>query len=533
VTPTSADGGGSPEGPVVFDAADYGAIPAAKDLRRWMRKVRRGRADRSVWQQFEDIYLLIFTLAMVGATAGNVVLNLNDRSAACTSSACGWLLLTVPLILVPLLVSTTLRVLLSVGPIAASRAAGFWLLATPVDRASLLRPSYRLVVVVSAAVGAPAAVVGWALFGAAWSTVGEAAVLTTALLVCAACVTVWAQQSAMRSRRTLWVADGLLALAAVPALVLAVQPREEPGGFLGDKLRAIEEAPAGQTAGHLRFVVVAVLALLVAGALVVIMARSLGRLSRLSVVAGGELLAGMAGAAITLDVSLLADIVAARRWRQVARAKSRRGRWSGVPALVHREFLRVLRWPRRLVIGVALLVIPYAVAGTGFDVLVPIAAGFACFAAVRPLMDGLRSTSRSPGLVRALGMAPRDLRVALSVVPAGFAVLWSLLLLPAVQHPSVAFAVAAGALAGVVRQASARPPSYSGPLVATPMGAIPPGLFSQPLRGFDLLVLSLAPVLLGLSSTWIVLVPAVVCTLVLGITGSSPGTPRARPGHAG
>jgi Family of unknown function (DUF6297) len=149
------------------------------------------------------------------------------------------------------------------------------------------------------------------------------------------------------------------------------------------------------------------------------------------------------------------------------------------------------------------------------------------------LMDGLRSTSRSPGLVRALGMAPRDLRVALSVVPAGFAVLWSLLLLPAVQHPSVAFAVAAGALAGVVRQASARPPSYSGPLVATPMGAIPPGLFSQPLRGFDLLVLSLAPVLLGLSSMWIVLVPAVVCTLVFAVAGASSGMPRARPGHAG
>ena len=535
--PTSADHSGSSEGgedPVVFDAAAYGAIPPSKDLRRWMRTVRRGRADRSLWQQFEDIYLLIFALAMVGATAGNVVLNLNDRSAACTSSACGWLLLTVPLILVPLLVSSTLRVLLSVGPIGASRATGFWLLATPVDRAALLRPSYRLVMVVSAAVGGPAAVIGWALFGAAWSTVGEAAVLTTALLICTACVSVWAQESAVRSRRALWVADGLLALAAVPAVVLAVQPREAPGGVIGDKLRAIEQAPGEQVfaSSHGGFVVVAVLALLACVTLVVITARSLGRLSRLSVVSGGELLAGMAGAAVTLDVSLLADIVAARRWSQVARLKSRRGHWSGVPAVVHREFIRVLRWPRRLVIGLALLVVPYAVAGTGFDVLVPLAAGFACFAAVRPLMDGLRSVSRSPGLVRALGMAPRDLRIALSVIPAGFAALWSLLLLPAVEHPSVAFAVAAGALAGVVRQSSARPPSYDGPLVATPTGAVPPGLFSQPLRGFDLLLLSLVPVLLGLSPMWVVLVPAVVCTLVFAVTGSTSGTQRARPGRA-
>ena len=96
----------------------------------------------------------------------------------------------------PLLVSTLLRVLLSVGPVSASRATGFWLLATPVDRASLLRPSYRLVMVVSAVAGALAALVGFALFGAGWSAVGEAAVLTTVLLVCTACVTVWAQQTA-------------------------------------------------------------------------------------------------------------------------------------------------------------------------------------------------------------------------------------------------------------------------------------------------------------------------------------------------
>jgi hypothetical protein len=280
---------------------------------------------------------------------------------------------------------------------------------------------------------------------------------------------------------------------------------------------AYREPESLLTDNQSRFVVVAAFALIVTAALVVITAQSLSRLSRSSVVAGGELLAGMAGAAITLDISLLADIVAARRWRQVGRVKSRRGRSSHVPALVHRELLRVLRWPRRLVIGLALLVVPYAVAGTGYDVLVPIVAGFACFAAIRPLMDGLRAVSRSPGLVRALGMDLRDLRVAMSVVPGGFAVLWSALASPALGHPSVAFAVAAGALSGVVRQASAKPPSYNGPLVSMPMGAVPPGLFSQPLRGFDLLLLCLAPVLLGLSSMWVVIVPSVVCMFVFAV----------------
>lgn len=199
------------------------------------------------------------------------------------------------------------------------------------------------------------------------------------------------------------------------------------------------------------------------------------------------------------------------------RLKSRRGRGSNAVAMIHREFLRILRWPRRLVIAFALLVVPYAVAGTGYDVLVPIAAGLAGFGAVRPLMDGLRSVCRSTGLVRALGMELRELRVIMAVVPGGFAVVWAALAEPALGSPSVAFAVAAGMLTGAVRQASARPPSYSGPLVASPMGAIPPGLFSTPMRGFDLLLVCLAPVLFGLSSTWIVVIPAIVLMILFAV----------------
>jgi hypothetical protein len=199
------------------------------------------------------------------------------------------------------------------------------------------------------------------------------------------------------------------------------------------------------------------------------------------------------------------------------RAHTRRGHGSRGAALVHREFVRILRWPRRLVIGFALLVVPYAVAGAGFDALVPVAAGFAGFGAVRPLMDGLRSVCRSTGLVRALGMDLRELRVIMAVVPGLFAVLWAALASPAIGSAPATFAVAAGMIAGAVRQASARPPSYSGPLVASPMGAIPPGLFSQPMRGFDLLLVCLAPVLLGISSTWVLAIPAFVLAVMFAV----------------
>lgn len=499
------------DGPVVFDPADFGAIPRSKELRRWMRKVRRGKADRTAWQQLEDVYVVVFALAMLGATGGNVLLKLNDKSAACTTGSCSWLLDTVPWILVPLLVSTLLRVLLSVGPVSASRATGFWLLATPVDRASLLRPSYRLVMIVSAIAGAVAALVGFALFGAAWSAVGEAAVLTTGLLICTACVTVWAQQTSKRSRWALRVADGLLVIAAIPAIVLALRPRR---GW-------VSYSPLGKdaslTSDQARLLVFGVVALVVAAALVVITARSLNRLSRNSVIAGGELLAGMAGAAITMDVSLLADVVAGRHWRTVGRVHSRRGRGSMAQAVIYREFLRILRWPRRLIVAFGLLVVPYAVAGTGYDVLVPIAAGLAGFGAARPLMDGLRSVCRSIGLVRALGMELRELRVAMSVVPGLFVLAWVLLAYPAIGNPAAAFAIGVGILTGIVRQASARPPSYSGPLVASPMGAIPPGMFSQPIRGFDLLILCLAPVLVGLSDKWALIIPSFILAVMFAV----------------
>jgi hypothetical protein len=521
----------SAEGAVVFDPNDFGAIPTSRALRAWMRQTRRRHADRSFWQVFEDVYLVIFTLAMLGATGGNVVHHLNSNAARCTSFTCGELSHWTPWIVVPLLLATTLRVLLSVGPVSASQATGFWLLATPVNRASLLRPTYRLVMGVVAVAGFVASAVIWALLGSTFVDVLDVSALMAALLVCVGTVTVWAQQTVRRSRSALRVADLLLVAAVIPAVALALQPRSQPGSFenlvVVSTFTGSSNLPISRdwTSGpalllgleQTGLLVICAVALMVCVALVVVTSRTLDRLSRTSVIAGGELLAGLAGAASSLDISMLADVVSGRHWRLKGRVQSRRGRGSRGSALVHREFLRILRWPRRLVIGFALLVVPYAVSGAGFDVLVPIAAGFAGFVAVRPLMDGLRSVCRSTGLVRALGMDLRDLRVIMAVVPAGFAALWSLLASPAIGNGPATFAVAAGMLAGAVRQASARPPSYSGPLVASPMGAIPPGLFSQPMRGFDLLLVCLAPVLLGISSTWVLIIPSVVLMIMFAV----------------
>jgi hypothetical protein len=413
------------DGPVVFDPSDFGAIPTSRSLRQWMRTTRRRHADRSFWQIFEDVYLVLFTLAMFGATAGNVVRHLNSNAARCTSYTCGRLSEWMPWIMVPLLLAITVRMLLAVGPVSASRASGFWLLATPVNRAALLRPAYRLVTATVAVAGLVAAAIIWALIGSSFGVVLEAAVLISALLVCAAIATVWAQQSTRRSRWTLRVADLLLIAALVPAAILAFQ--HEP----------------------------------------------------------------------TRNVQTANVVLTFAEMEQVS-AFDPGG-------------------PRRLVIAGALLVVPYAVAGAGFDVLVPIAAAFAGFIAVRPMLDGLRTVCRSTGLVRAMGMDLRELRVVMAVVPGLFTVLWAGLAFPAIGSLSATFAVAGGVISGAVRQASARPPTYSGPLVASPMGAIPPGLFSQPARGFDLLLLCLAPVLLNLTPLWVVAIPAFVLTVMFSV----------------
>jgi len=478
------------------------------------------------------VYLVVFTLAMLGATGGNVVKHLNADMTTCDSLHCLRLWSVIPYILIPLLVATTLRVLVSIGPVSASQATGFWLLGTPVNRSAMLRPTYWKAIAGTAVLGGVVSTVAWAVLGSPLTSLAEASIVTTALMICAACVTVWAQQTERRTWWTLRAADLLLVAAVVPAVWLAVRRFQDPEPIEMANVIIVQARgypTFGPTAehwygiqpawldSHLRLVSICAAALVVVLVLVALTARTLGRLSRASVIAGGELLAGLAGAASSLDPSMLADVVSGRHWRLRGRAKSRRGRGAHGGALIHREFVRILRWPRRLVMAFALLVVPYAVAGAGFDPLVPIAAGFAGFAAIRPLMDGLRSVCRSKGLVRALGYDLRELRVLMAIAPGLITIVWALAAYPVLGSGAATFAVGAGIIAGAVRQASARPPSYAGPLVASPMGAIPPGLFSQPMRGFDVLLICLAPVLLGLSSTWLLSIPGFVLAVMFAV----------------
>lgn len=508
----------------------------ARELRHRMRAARRVHADRTIWRELEDGYVWVFAVVVVSAMAVGGARGLRLQGAGCRSYRCMILLDRLPLLLLLLLLATALRMLLAVGPVVASRATGFWLLRSPVDQAALLRPAYLAVLVLM-----PVVALGIGLIAMAtpdlWSmrSVLFAAVLVALLLVGLAGAAVLGQ---LTERRTKWIrriADATLVVVAVLVLAVARHVQDQDGTqgaiviisrFSGPE-PAIDPAVVRASAVLLAVAVVVTVLVTAAG-------RSLRRLPVARVVAGGDLVAGLAGAAASLDVGLLADIVAGRRWRTVPSVRNWAGRWSGPLAIVQREASRVLRWPRRLLVGAALLIVPYSVDPVGNPELVLVAATVAGLFAVRPLLDGLRTVSRSPGLTRALPLSPRALRISYAVVPGMFTAGWSLAAAPALitvgddgtlTGLALPVVLAAGVLAASVRHASAPRPSYDGPLLATPMGAIPPGLMSQPLRGLDVLVVAVAPSLFGWPPAVATAIAVAVLALVLAVRPArTPGT---------
>ncbi|HEY6738260.1 MAG TPA: DUF6297 family protein, partial [Actinopolymorphaceae bacterium] len=261
-------------------------------------------------------------------------------------------------------------------------------------------------------------------------------------------------------------------------------------------------------------------AVIALGAAVVVAIGAVGGLSRLprrDLLAGSELLAGLSGAAASMDTSLVSDLLVHRRFRRLGRARSRRGRWTGPMAIPVREAWRVLRSPGRLVLAVGLLAVPYAVATLGVASAVPAAAVAAGYVALRPWGGGLHAVSRSPGFRRAFPLGDRGLRLLLATPLLAVAVVWSLLVAPATALGwAGGLAVAATVAAGVVRSSTRPPVTYDGPLMSTPAGAIPMGFVTQVFRGPDVALVGVLPMVLGLPTPLTVVLPIVVLGYVLG-----------------
>lgn len=261
----------------------------AREIRRWLRGIRRSHADRSIWQQFEDAYMWLFAVALFGAMAGNVILNLNARVTGSLYPS------TLQPIVVPLALGVALRLLVSFGPIAASPATGFWLLGTPMSRSVLLRPSYLVTIAITALFGPFVALVGWAALGSDWAEVLGAGILMSALLALTACLAVLAQRPRQRywnSRHARWLADALLVLAAIPAayeIWTSIEWRSSTEGARVITVHAFAIEPEWTFSEQLLGYTPTLIGLGLLVALVPLLrftARRLDRLSRTAVVAG-------------------------------------------------------------------------------------------------------------------------------------------------------------------------------------------------------------------------------------------------------
>ncbi len=471
-------------------------VPTPRNLRRELRRRRRDHSTQTLWQALDNLYLWLISVGILGSMVGTVASRAWLEVARCSGPGCVDARLVVPLPLGAAVLALALRTLVALGPLVASRASGTFLLGTPVDRRGmLLRPAAALLaggVIVGAGLVSllvlltsshPAEVGAGALAGAGLGLVAVAGAVLA--------------QGAPKVRRVLAVGCDVVVVAT-----LAVVPL-----MLFD--RAVWSTDWARPGPLLAF---AVVVLLVGAALVVGVVRRVGRLPRRELVAGGELLSGLAGAAASMDTSMVSDLLVARRFRMRGAAHVRRGHGSGLVGVAVREAQRSLRSPQRLALAVGLLAVPYAVDRIGVPTLTPILAAVVGYLALRPLGSGLHVVTRSPGLRRAFPVADRPLRMAFATPLLVAAALWTLAALPAVTGNSLLvfgfsapepatitwLALAATVAAGAIRSVTRRPVSYEGTLISTPAGALPAGFVAQMFRGPDFALVGIVPVVFGL-----------------------------------
>ncbi|MEQ7127206.1 DUF6297 family protein [Actinopolymorpha sp. B11F2] len=495
-----------------------------------------------MWQALEAAYLYAFAVFMVGSIAAAAIVGTWRELSACAGD-CSAEKSSLFLLFSVALAALWFRGLLSMGPLVGGRATATFLLSTPMPRGPLLRGRAFALLCAGLLLGAG---VSSALTSIAS---GPSVLAGVAGAVCGLFLTglaILGQPHAVLGRTLRLISDIVLAVlvAAVP-LVLA---------------RVLDPAQLLPGLWPAQRVAMAVLGLAAIG-VVVAAVRSLPAIPRRDLVAGGDLLEGLSGAAASLDTSLISDLLHYRRFRRLGARRSWQGRGRGLAAMAYREALRPLRSPWRLGIAAALVLLQYAAVRVGLPTILPVAAAVGGYLAVRPLGAGLHSVERSPGLARAFPQRPASRQRAFAVPLLLGAAIWALAVtpallaatniaaapgssevvpalsgtstLPAYLLPALTWAALAATIgAGVVRSVTRPPVSYEGPLISTPAGVLPAGFVAQVLRGPDAVAAGSTALLLGIRpgpSSLLLLVPPVILLYLLAF----PARRLALPGGAG
>lgn len=502
----------------VFDEApaQQSLTPASpRELKRLIRDWRAGRATKSLSEAFHDAYVVIIGALMIGAMIINVVLKAQRVVSQCDTTACLSARTVLPWAAFAGAVAAALAISRLFGPVLASAAEGFWMLDAPIQRAKLL--GARLVAAVAAAL------VGGAVMGALISALtgsGLNAVLiwagATGLSAAAAVAFAAAQQGAERHRMT-HAATYFFGVVGVTALLLVVSVaagwlRLGLSNDLGSEIGLIMIGFSG--------------AVLIAST---VLARlRLGRIRRARLMSGGALVSGISGAFFALDIGLARDIVVERRAAEIGHVKAKRGKGLGLQAIMWREWQRLLRFPQPLVILLGTIVVPYAADALGMSTLTPVFAGLALFGATIPLLGGLRVLTRTGGLARCLPFSVASIKLASVAVPSMVVAVWAIATTGAyvgfgdgaVQRTIfdafvMSIATSVAGLLGAIRWTQAKGVDFGAPMISTQAGAFPPGLMTNLFRGFDVCLLITAPMLLGLSPFWSLLLAAIVALVLM------------------
>lgn len=465
-----------------------------------MKDWRHGRATRTLSQVFGDAYFAIFSVVLVGAMVVNLVVTAQASAQGCDTAACASGRTLLPWALWLTVASVSFAVARLFGPVMASAAEGFWLMEAPLRRSRLLRGRFWLVVAGAIGLGAVLASLVAALAGAPGDQV-----LAWALATGSTSGAVMAFAALEQAHERAWPGRILQAVAGASAAGTLVLMVAVSAGWVALALPpGVEAVP---------WVVAAVAGVATLG-LAAWASGLLDGIRRARLLSGGSFVSGMQGAMFALDLGLARDILVERDAVARGHVRPTRGRGVGLTALVWRDAQRLVRFPRQLVgVGAAILV-PYAVDALGLGAMTPFIAGLALVFALVPLLGNLRVLTRTGGLARTLPFSTAQIRTATMVVPAVLATLWAVAIWPAslgltggshrepLEAVGVSVATALAGLLGAVRWQTARPVDFGTPMVATSAGAMPPTLVLNLFRGFDVVALVTAPLLLGASPLW-------------------------------
>lgn len=514
--------------PLPLLVADPDEEFSGREIRRLTARVTASRADAGPGQLFGDVAYVVVSVAIsvlfvIGAAnvlRETIFVEPVDGRAPVLTPATIQALASVALL--ALLTGMAVRL----GPLGTGSAGVRWWVPMPVDRRGLLTPSYWRGVAVAVVVGAGGLAAIALASGADPGVAGRSAALGAAAGLLLVGLAGLIQPRTRVAATVARVSDVLIAAVPVAGVVLVVAGWSD--------LRELSVPPWA-------IVVVGAGAL----ALAVVWWRRLEALGA-QVLRTQSAVADQAGGAIlSLDT------------RELGRALSRAGSTRGgrarrpsrfsvvrgpVSALVAADLTLLRRSPSALaqLVGLTALVIvaqqvPAFEGGFGLFVLLVVAG----FRGAQLGAEGARTAEMVPSLDAMMPLSARDARLARTVVPALTALLALVVgVVPLVLGTgewlwfALVVVVAVGMGAAAIRGAYRKPPNWSGPLVATPAGALPTGATSMIAQGPDVAVLSAIPLgiclLVGAPTLTLVVFQGIAVWIALAVashvraTGAKP-----------